>query len=134
MKINQEYLKGLLEAFEASESPTTTIQKLREHGFDCQDDDFIFHLQILNDQHLVEGENGAGLGYKKGADGYICWSVVPLRLTAQGHDFIEALRNSEVWNTIKSEFKEASIGTLWKISKDLLKGYTEKKIKALIGD
>ena len=133
MKINQEYLKGLLEAFENSETPTTDIERLQEHGFSYQKDDFIFHLQILNDQHLIERESGAGLGYTKGADGHICWSVVPLRLTSQGHDFIEALRNNEVWNTIKSEFKEASIGTLWKVSKDLLDGYTKKKIKELIG-
>jgi hypothetical protein len=25
------------------------------------------------------------LGYTKGADGSVAWSVVPLRLTAQGH-------------------------------------------------
>lgn len=59
--------------------------------------------------------------------------VVPLRLTAFGHEFLEALRNSQVWGTIKSEFKDASIGTLWRVSKDLLEAYTKRKISSLLG-
>lgn len=86
----------------------------------------------MADQGLVEQENGLGLGYKKGADGHFSWSVVPLRLTAQGHDFIEALRNSEVWDIIKKEFKDASLGTLLRVSKDLLEGYTKKKVIGLL--
>jgi hypothetical protein len=40
------------------------------------------------------------------------WSVIPLRLTAQGHEFLEALHNSKVWGMIKTKFKDASLGTL----------------------
>jgi hypothetical protein len=133
MKVDQEYLKGLLEAFEAAESPTTNILELKEKGFDYGKNEFIFHLQVLSDQSFIEMENGSGLGFHKGADGNVSWSVAPLRLTAQGHDFISALRNKEVWNTLKSEFKDASIGTLWSVSKQLLEGYTKKKVMALIG-
>jgi len=133
LKIDQNYLKEMLEAFESAENPTTDIQELEIKGFECSEDKFIFHLQILADQGFVQREQGEGLGYSKGAGGNISWSVVPLRLTAQGHDFIEALKNSEVWDTIKSEFQEASIGTLWKVSKSLLEGYTKKKVEALIG-
>ncbi|MDP2607735.1 MULTISPECIES: DUF2513 domain-containing protein [unclassified Oceanobacter] len=133
MKIDQEYLKGLLEAFEASNTPTTDIKKLEHAGFSYQEDKFIFHLSILADQNFVEREQGHGLGYLKGADGNISWSEVPLRLTAAGHEFLEALRNSEVWDTIKSEFKDASIGTLCRVSKDLFEGYTKKKVTSLLG-
>jgi hypothetical protein len=133
MKIDHEYLKKLLEAFEASDTPTTDIQELESVGFSYQEDKFIFHLSILADQNLVQREQGHGLGYQKGADGYVSWSVVPLRLTAFGHEFLEALRNSQVWSTIKSEFKDASIGTLLRVSKDLLEGYTKKKVITLLG-
>ena len=132
MKIDQSYLKGMLGAFESAEFPTTDINELANKGFKNSEDAFVFHLQILEDQDFVQGEQGHGLGYTKGAGGDIFWSVVPLRLTAQGHDFIEALNNSQVWDTIKTEFKDASIGTLWKVSKGLLEGYTKKKIEALI--
>lgn len=132
MKIDREYLKGLLEAFESSDNPTTDIRELQLKGFSTQESNFLFHLQILGDQGLVQRENGGGLGYTKGADGFVSWSVVPLRLTSQGHDFIEALRNSEVWVTIKKEFKDASLGTLLHISKELLEGYTKKKVISLL--
>ncbi|MHA7000162.1 DUF2513 domain-containing protein [Aeromonas schubertii] len=133
MKIDNEYLKGLLEAFEASDTPTTDIEELKKAGFSYQEDKFIFHLSILADQNLVQCEQGYGLGYQKGVDGYVSWAVVPLRLTAFGHEFLEALRNSQVWDTIKSEFKDASIGTLWRVSKELLEGYTKKKVTSLLG-
>jgi hypothetical protein len=60
------------------------------------------------------------------------WAAIPLRLTAQGHQFIEALRNKEVWATLKRDFKDASVNTLWDVSKKLLEGYTKKKIEALL--
>ncbi|MCP4176600.1 MAG: DUF2513 domain-containing protein [bacterium] len=133
MKINQDYLKGLLEAFESAESVKTDIKELKQKGYSYEDDDFLFHLQLLHDQNFVQKEDGSlGFGYSRGGDGYISWSVVPLRLTAYGHEFLEAIRNNMVWDTIKKEFKDASIGTLWKVSKELLEGYTKKKLKELL--
>lgn len=131
MKIDQEYLKGLLEAFQAAKTPTTDIRKLENEGI-AIDDQYIFHLQILSDKNLVKREQGIGLGYVIGADGSIGWSVVPLRLTAEGHEFIEALKNREVWSTIKSEFKDASVETLLNVSKKLFEGYINKKITSLL--
>jgi hypothetical protein len=134
LKIDQEYLKRLLEAFEAAEKPTTDIDELKLHGFNYKDDKFIFHLEILEDNAMVEGDQDVGLGCQRSVDGKISWGIVPLRLTAMGHDFIEALRNKEVWKTIKSEFKDASISTLYKVSKELIEAYAKKKIAALIND
>ncbi len=53
---------------------------------------------------------------------------VPLRLTASGHDFLEAIRNKEVWATLKSGFKDASIGTLVTVSKELLNRALTKQL------
>jgi len=91
-------------------------------------------LRILEDQKLVKSATGNGLGFRIGASGDVHWSVVPLRLTAFGHEFLEALRNNEVWNTIKAEFKDASIGTLWRVSKELLEGYARKKVTSLLAE
>ena len=133
MKIDQDYLKGLLEAFEVADKPTTDIDELGRHGFSSKDDKFLFHLQVLEDKGLVEGDKDIGLGYQRSVDGVVSWGTIPLRLTAMGHDFIGALHNKEVWETIKTDFKEASIETLWKVSKELLEGYTKKKISAILG-
>jgi hypothetical protein len=134
MKINHDYLKALLEAFEASPNPTTDIKSLQAAGVNYQDDQFIFHMQILEDRGLVEREDGEpGFGMVRSIDNFVSWGVVPLRLTASGHAFLEALRNKEVWATIKKDFKEASLDTLWKVSKELLEGYTKKKLGELLG-
>ncbi|QLO03738.1 DUF2513 domain-containing protein [Citrobacter freundii] len=134
MKIEHVYLKGLLEAFEASDKPQTNINEIASQGFDYRTDAFIFHMRLLNDMKLISQVNGSsGFGLTVSADGYPSWSVVPLRLTAGGHDFLEALRNKEVWNTVKSGFKDASIGTLVDVSKRLMDGFIQKKIDGILG-
>jgi hypothetical protein len=57
-----------------------------------------------------------------------------LRLTASGHQFVEALSNKEVWATIKHGFKDASITTLKTVSLKLLEGYAQKKIGQLLAE
>jgi hypothetical protein len=54
-----------------------------------------------------------------------CWRAPPRQLTAQGHQFIEALRNKEMWATIKRGFKDASASTLMDVSKKLLRATQE---------
>ncbi|MEI7185956.1 DUF2513 domain-containing protein [Dickeya dianthicola] len=53
---------------------------------------------------------------------------MPLRLTAAGHDFIDALRNREVWATLKASFKDASMGTLMTVSKELFNRALNKQL------
>lgn len=134
MKIDHDYLKRLLEACQASEKPTFDIEYLQTAGLNYYDDQFEFHMEILTDQRFIERDDGRpGFGLKKGADGFKQWSVLPLRLTASGHDFIEALKNHEVWATIKSGFKDANITTLKTVALKLLEGYTQKKVSEFLG-
>lgn len=133
MKIDQDYLKALLEACQASEKPTFDIEDLKAAGFDYNDMQFEFHMMILNDQDFIKQDDGdSGFGLIKSADGYPSWAVLPLRLTASGHQFVEALSNKEVWATIKHDFKDASIATLKSVAMKLLEGYAKKKIDALL--
>ena len=91
-------------------------------------------MGLLHDKSLVVREDGkSGIGLMRGADLSSSWSVVPLRLTAQGHDFLDALRNKEVWATIsKREFKEGSISSIVDTSKKLLEGISTRKIEAIL--
>jgi len=133
MRIDQDYLKRLLEAFLDFERPSINIEDLKSLGFDYEQDIFVFHLQILNDKGLVEQMDGdRGFGLTIGCDGFYSWSVLPLRLTAEGHEFAEALSNKEVWNTIKSNFKDASIDGLMSVSKQLVEGYLKKKVESFL--
>lgn len=134
MRIDQEYLKKLLDAFELSSTPTVDLRYLEQTGLLDDESMFIFHMQLLDDKRFIEREDKlGGFGYDKSADGHVQWSVLPLRLTATGHEFIETLRNKEVWKTITSNFKEASLDTLWTVSKQLFVGFTKKKLQDLTG-
>lgn len=138
MKIDQQYLKDLLIAFEDTHGPDTMIDELENAGFSRDDSNFIFHMRLLHDNGIiirVDGKHGIGhemcqlLG--EGVNYY--WLDVPLRLTARGHDFIADLRQKEVWQTIKTNFKDEGISTLMGISKSLAMGFAKKKIKELTG-
>jgi Hypothetical protein (DUF2513) len=133
VKIDQEYLKKLLEACQASKKPTFDIEGLKAAGFDYCAPEFEFHMMILADQGFIEQDDGSpGLGLTKTMDGFHQWSVLPLRLTASGHQFIEALSNKEVWAAIKHGFKDASIATLKSVSLKLLESYAQKKVEQLL--
>lgn len=134
MKIDQVYLKGLLEAFEDSPDPTTDIEVLARAGFSYETDTsmFTFHMSLLDDMGLIEREDGeAGFGRYAGIGGFNSWSVIPLRLTANGHEFLEALRNKDVWSTIQRDFKNAGIRTMYQVATSLLAAYLTNKITSL---
>ncbi|WP_256852718.1 DUF2513 domain-containing protein [Pantoea sp. Fr+CA_20] len=134
MKIDQQYLKDLLIAFEDNDGPQTNILELKDAGFDYSEQKFIFHMRLLDDKNLISRTDGEpGFGLFLGADDTASWAVLPLRLTSQGHDFIEALRQKEVWNSVKDNFKEASISTLVDVAKQLAQGFAKQKIKQLTG-
>jgi len=134
MKVDIDYVKNLLEACEAMPEPTFDIEALKAAGIEYDDDEFVFHMQYLDDLGFIEREDkDPGFGLTRSLDGFKSWAVLPLRLTARGHQFIEALRNKEVWATIKTGFRDASIETLWGVSKKLLESYTEKKLQSILG-
>ncbi|HBV4767156.1 TPA: DUF2513 domain-containing protein, partial [Klebsiella pneumoniae] len=129
MKIDHEYLKGLLEAFECSDKPETDIQKLHDLGFSYQTPEFLFHMRLLDDRNLIARTDGdSGFGFFESADDGGSWALLPLRLTANGHDFLEAIRNKEVWKALKTGFKDASIGTLVTVSKELFNRILAKQL------
>lgn len=133
MNINQEYLKKLLEFFEESEVPTVSYDDFENNNFLEDKHIFVFHMQILCDKNLIQRQDGkSGFGLVDSYGGEYEFVGVPLRLTADGHDFIEALRNDEVWTRLKTDFKNANIGTLRSVSKQLLEGYLKKKVESLL--
>ncbi|EGQ9976466.1 DUF2513 domain-containing protein [Vibrio vulnificus] len=135
MKIDKEYLKSLLEAFESAEGPLTNIRELEAKGFHYDDDKFAFHTDLLVDKGYIESfatQQSRGAGYRLMGSGERVWSVVPLRLTAFGHDFIESLNEPNVWREIQTNFKDASLDTTISVAKDLAKGYAKQKVKSLL--
>jgi hypothetical protein len=122
MKPDPDYLKSLLSAFRDAPGPTTDIQELQRSGLDYEDPRFEFHLKRLADDGYVESDSGrGGIGLDKGADGTCMWSVIPLRLTATGDEFAEALSNDKALETVKKSFWGASLGTIKEVAVAVVK-------------
>lgn len=131
MKINQDYLKNLLNTFLESARPFVEIDDFQKMGLKI-DDRFLFHMQILEDQKIIERfdkDKDIGLGYAIAGSGVFQWIDNPLRLTANGHELADALNKTEIWEFIKTEFKDASVGTLCRVGKEMLGAFAKKQIK-----
>ncbi len=117
MKIDQEYLKGLLIAFEDSNEPHTSITRLLALGFDHRTNEFRFHIRLLHDRGLigrVDGEYGIGY-FSPGSDdqddeGF--FDEVPLRLTASGHDFRKQLETKKCGQLLKADLRMPALERL----------------------
>jgi DNA-binding transcriptional ArsR family regulator len=126
MKPDPDYLKKLLSGFRAAPGPTTDIRELQQAGLDYEDPSFEFHLKLLGDDGYVERDSGrGGIGLDKGADGSCMWSVVPLRLTAAGQEFAEAIDNSKALETVK-KLTGASLSTIKDVAVAVLKSEVAK--------
>ncbi|HEJ7159845.1 MULTISPECIES: DUF2513 domain-containing protein [Serratia] len=134
MKIDQDYVKRLLDLFETCPIAEVNINYLNQSGINNNTDNFVFHMRILQDGGFITRCDGRpGFGMEVGLNGHRMWSCVPLRLTAKGHDFIEALHQKEVWEALKKNFKDASISTMSTVAKQLAAGFAKKKIKDITG-
>lgn len=130
MKIDLDYLKQLLETFETSEKAFTNILELKKKGMDYDSEIFIFHLHLLWDNKLISTEfpEDLNFGLSRLGNGGPHWTVKNLRLTYEGHRFIEALRNDDIWGKLKKDFKKSGISTIVDVSKTLLGEYLKQKL------
>ncbi|MDH3387646.1 MAG: DUF2513 domain-containing protein [Gammaproteobacteria bacterium] len=128
MKIDQEYLKTILNTFIDSPRSFIWVADIETNGVDV-DDKFLFHMQILEDQHFVEClDKKSELGYEITLGGDFDWKSRPLRLTASGHEFVEAINRPEIWEVLKQEFKDSSLSTLKAAATSLLVAFAKKQV------
>jgi hypothetical protein len=133
VKIDQDYMRQLLNTFHGSPRPFVELSDFRKNDIDV-DDKFLFHMQLLEDQELVEClSKEKKLGYVIAGGGTTQWVSRPLRLTAAGHEFAEALNKQEIWKVLKTGFKDASLSTLRAASKELLEALIKKQVKKHFG-
>ena len=130
MKIDLDYLKQLLDTFENSEKAFTNIIEFKKNGMDYNSEEFIFHLYLLWDNKLISTEfpEDSNFGLSRLGNGEPSWTVKNLRLTYDGHQFIEALRNEDIWNKLNKDFKKSGMSTIVDVSKTLLGEYLKQKL------
>lgn len=113
MKPDPDYIKKILDAFREHSDPTMDISQLAELGLSYQMAEFYFHMRLLNDQGFVERDDEEpGLGVNVDMSGNYSWSAVPLRLTASGHAFAEAMGNSKAFEAVKKSLVSSSLSIM----------------------
>jgi hypothetical protein len=123
MKPDPAYIKRLLLVFQDFPAPAMDIRDIQAQGIPYGTDEFYFHLKLLNDQLFVERDDDlGGVGVHRSADGHLTWSVLPLRLTASGHEFAEAMSNNKAFEAVKKSFVSSSLGIMRDIAVTIFKG------------
>jgi hypothetical protein len=84
------------------------------------------HILLLRDAGFIVTESfyppeGGALRYRD-------------RLSWEGHEFIARIRENEIWNTIRSEFQNASFETIINVSKQLAEARAKKKVERLLNE
>ena len=83
------------------------------------------HLRLLLEARLIEGDAVPD-------DEYAFDHILPTRLTWLGHDFLDTVRDPEIWKKTKEGALSAKGFTL-DLLQDLAKGFIKKQIEERIG-
>ncbi|EMI4403229.1 DUF2513 domain-containing protein [Vibrio parahaemolyticus] len=136
MKVDYEYLKLLLEAFEKAEKPYPLISEIASLSSEV-DNQFVFHMEILHDQGFLQYLTRYGKSpFEPDLDEEddFSWADFNVRLTAQGYDFLSALHQKNIWNAIKGDLKENSIETIWKVAQGVASKIASTQIQKYVDE
>lgn len=130
MKIDFDYLKVILENFESSTKAYPLVSEIAI-GEIAVDAKLAFHVEILMDQGFLVSYRKGGLSpfepdYEN-EDGFNFLDL-EVRLTAQGYEFLSALKQKNIFKAIKGDLKENSIGTIWKVTQGALTKIASEKL------
>jgi len=106
MKRDMDLVRKILLAVE--ELPPTIVQPRTLSIPDASDPIVNEHVHLLDEAGLIEAIDAS-------TRGSAAW--IPMRLTWEGHEFLESMRNESVWNKAKSELASRGLG----FSFDLMK-------------
>ncbi len=138
MRIDHQYTKNILDIILKVNHPDfdinhSEIKPLWESSEDSKNK-FVFHMEILVDQGLVQSSTPLGVGLLRNGDGSIRLSARPLRLTADGHQFASDLSSPGVFKHLTTTFKDLGPSEFVKATFKLSAKAFENKIETLIGE
>ena len=120
MKRDMELIREILLAVEAGDDSS------KISGYDP--DLIKYHQALTIEAGLVDGVTSKSTSNTTKVANFISLR----KLTWNGHEFIDAVRQDSIWNTVKTEFKDASMETIIKVSKQLAEGWAKKKVESLL--
>ena len=89
-------------------------------------DDFVvgYHLRLLNDVGLIQAADTPHLQDR--------FAMIPIRLTMHGHEYLDRVRDPEIWRETKSAADSVGNFSLELLSA-LAKGFVKKKVEQHTG-
>lgn len=129
MKHELEYTKSLLKFIEAYPQAVMPLNEFLNSDLvhDDSRERFIHHIDILIDREFIATSLSNNKWYARSTGGEIQWASPKLRLTAQGQDFLSLIKESDVWEVLKKDFRESSVDTIKSVAKDLAIGFAKKQ-------
>jgi len=119
MKRDWDFVREILVKVEEL---STSSSSLRESDFSEENRDLaVYHAEILLEAELVKGDISHVMGGPP--------SFFILRLTWEGHEFLDSIRDLDTWNKTKTTLK----GKGGAMTFDLIKAATRKIILGAIG-
>lgn len=128
MKLNPEYIKCILEAFLESDRAIPELSEIITAVMDTDepDNEFVTHYLALIDEGFIQAISRNGIRLHE--DGEWSWRNCYVRMTSQGHEFVQSLEKTQVWEVIKSDFREESVKTIFSVASQLATGYAKEKL------
>ncbi|WP_460128255.1 DUF2513 domain-containing protein [Pseudomonas sp. S3_A09] len=120
MKLDKEIVREILLAVEANDDAQSWMT-LKIEG--RSDKELSYHVMLLDEAGLLSGISLGGIGHFE-------WQ--PKRLTYRGHEFLDAVRDGEVWRRTKEGAEKvggAGLGMLVELGK----AYGKQILKERLG-
>lgn len=125
MKFDKELARQILLAVEASEGTPHQLIKLDIKGYGG--DLVSYHVHLLDEAGFLEAKDLSHM------TGYV-WR--PQRLTFAGHEFLDSVRDPEVWRRTKDGAEKAggsALGFLWELAKAYGKQVASERLGVDLG-
>ena len=113
MKRDLETIRSILLKAEAS-----------SEAFRCETPEEIYNAVLLSDAGLIEGRFSPPT---------LPNTATILRLTWQGHDFLDAARDDTIWSKAKEKFLKPGISWTFSIVFEFLKAEAQRQLGAALG-
>lgn len=107
MQRDMELARGILLAVEAHGKPVGWV-KLSVP--DRSEEEVSYHVELLQEAGLIEAEEMSSLA---------SYEWLPKRLTWDGHEFLDAIRNDTIWSQTKSVVAEKGGSIPFELLKEL---------------
>lgn len=115
MKRDMELIRMVMLAAEKTKEPNELIDpKFEGHN----EIEISYHIALLDDAGLLHGQDRSAIGVFRWSAGALTWA---------GHEFVEAVKDEEVWKEALAITAKSGDGTVFEILKKALMKVQEKR-------